>query len=597
MSAPIPVFSDRPKAAPTPKLRALVKYPGNIVGGTGIDVTKSHGTVTVDMDWSEFASTSTIPTSPTSFVLSFDTVTQAYVLVPSSGIGSSSGNFIQAGTGAVTRTMQDKVRETVSITDFGAVGDDSNPNTGKIQAALNSGAPDIYIPAGTFRSSALTIPTTVRRIYGSGTLKANGTITDYTAFILATSNTNLAIEGITISVSKVTYPTVICIGGVTCTKLHIRNVNIPNAGCFGIYLNACVGSLVSGCYVAAFVQTGIYAASGNANSFVNNSIIGATDLTHHTVLLDQEVDVLFSNNYIYSGPVGGFGLCLDLVTRAIASYNRIRNTNNESISARGADICIKGNHLTWDGPASQDYGMSFNNADSGNPTTRLVIDGNYIAGSGKTGIAVGLYVEDCTIINNEIVNVIGNLDSHTYGIEIGDPVGGDTLRTVVRNNTIRLTSGNMTYGVKELGNCDYSVIENNTMYDMITGNVLLAGAHSTTDAWVAYTPSLVGAGSGTLGSTTVVAKTASYGKTRIVSISITVTSAGSSPGSSLRVSLPTTAKSPGGMAGANVSIGQPVIGVVVAGDPILTIVRSDGTGYPFSGFPQTITISGSYESV
>jgi hypothetical protein len=90
MSASIPTFSDRPKAAPTPKLRALVKYPGNIVGGTGIDVTKQHGTVTIDMDWSEFSTLSSAPTSPTNFVLTFDTATQTYVMVPASSYGNIS---------------------------------------------------------------------------------------------------------------------------------------------------------------------------------------------------------------------------------------------------------------------------------------------------------------------------------------------------------------------------------------------------------------------------------------------------------------------------------------------------------------------------
>ena len=47
--------------------------------------------------------------------------------------------YTPAGTGAVATTVQSKLRETVSVKDFGAVGDGSN-EAAKIQAALNSGA-------------------------------------------------------------------------------------------------------------------------------------------------------------------------------------------------------------------------------------------------------------------------------------------------------------------------------------------------------------------------------------------------------------------------------------------------------------------------
>lgn len=47
-------------------------------------------------------------------------------------------SFVQAGTGAVTRNMQDKARESVSVLDFGAVGDGIADDTAAIQAAVDS---------------------------------------------------------------------------------------------------------------------------------------------------------------------------------------------------------------------------------------------------------------------------------------------------------------------------------------------------------------------------------------------------------------------------------------------------------------------------
>lgn len=53
-------------------------------------------------------------------------------------LSSADVSFIAAGTGAVTRTGQAKYRDTVSVKDFGAVGDATVDDTAAIQAAINS---------------------------------------------------------------------------------------------------------------------------------------------------------------------------------------------------------------------------------------------------------------------------------------------------------------------------------------------------------------------------------------------------------------------------------------------------------------------------
>lgn len=66
--------------------------------------------------------------------------------------------FIQAGTGAIVRSSQDKLRERVSVKDYGAVGDGSTDDTAEIQAAIDSciarGIATLHFPSGNYKISA-----------------------------------------------------------------------------------------------------------------------------------------------------------------------------------------------------------------------------------------------------------------------------------------------------------------------------------------------------------------------------------------------------------------------------------------------------------
>jgi len=59
------------------------------------------------------------------------------------------GGFIQTGTGAVQRTVEAKLRDVVSVKDFGAVGNGVADDTAAIQAAINAGG-TIFFPKGNY---------------------------------------------------------------------------------------------------------------------------------------------------------------------------------------------------------------------------------------------------------------------------------------------------------------------------------------------------------------------------------------------------------------------------------------------------------------
>lgn len=72
-----------------------------------------------------------------------------------SSAGTSKIGFLQAGTGAQARSAQDKLREIVSVKDFGAIGDGVTDDTAAIQAAVDATptGTTIYFPAGTYAVS------------------------------------------------------------------------------------------------------------------------------------------------------------------------------------------------------------------------------------------------------------------------------------------------------------------------------------------------------------------------------------------------------------------------------------------------------------
>lgn len=98
-----------------------------------------------------------------------------------------------------------KINETVSVTDYGATGDGSTDDTAAVQAALSSGASDIYFPtcSSAYMVDQLTVPSTVKRLYGSGLIKQRtaGTTSNGTAgnvFSVTSHTAGLHINGLRI---------------------------------------------------------------------------------------------------------------------------------------------------------------------------------------------------------------------------------------------------------------------------------------------------------------------------------------------------------------------------------------------------------------
>lgn len=72
---------------------------------------------------------------------------------PYTGTSASGVTFLQSGTGAVSRTIQSKLRDEFSAKDFGVVGDGTTNDTAALTLALDAAAAagaDLFIPEGTY---------------------------------------------------------------------------------------------------------------------------------------------------------------------------------------------------------------------------------------------------------------------------------------------------------------------------------------------------------------------------------------------------------------------------------------------------------------
>lgn len=191
------------------------------------------------------------------------------LLAPS---GSNSVGYLPAGTGAVATTVQTKLRESVSVKDFGAMGDGTTDDTAAFVAACTYASTRnlaVLVP-GTSSFYALTALTTANKelLYGTGIVKVSGTTTKIPTVESVVNNFTAAVNIIKNTLAPDVY---IGSGSVGSGVIYTE---VKRTGGYGQYGNWLSNYLVTDSITAGEFDTGITSWAG-ATNLSGGNIFGA----------------------------------------------------------------------------------------------------------------------------------------------------------------------------------------------------------------------------------------------------------------------------------------------------------------------------------
>lgn len=377
--------------------------------------------------------------------------------------GSTNANLViynEGDIGAVDRTVESKLQETVSVKDFGAVGDGVTDDTAAIQNALDTGK-NVFIPAGIYVFSAqLDLTTNGQTIYGEGhglSVLDSSATASITA-LYATGIDNITIKELSLLGGESVYASAGYAGILfeNCINSKVITCEISKYQ-YGINFKVnseapmVEGCIVHDCYYEGISANGITGTYTITNlRFINNTVysIGTASYNGGAIRTEEAVGGVISNNTVYNGA----GIRIENSRQCVISNNVVHDTFGTGITLYNyAKRCAVVGNVVYD--------CNTENYTNGATDLTPNIGNADLAG---VGIELQYYGNNNVITGNNCYNSSTGNGYQQYGIAINlrnftSAVGGGSAYNIVSNN---ICVGNVVSGVLDRG--FFNAILNNT---------------------------------------------------------------------------------------------------------------------------------------
>jgi hypothetical protein len=293
-------------------------------------------------------------------------------------------------TGSVATNVEAKLAQTVSVMDFGAVGDGVADDTAAIQAALTE-AKQVFLPTGEYRiTTTVSIPSDGALIgAGFGSVILNDSV--YRGIF--TSGNAVVIANLRVNCTGSTTGHVDGRGAIhleNATNCSVSNVRVYGARSAGISCGSCTGLTIANFSVDTTLEHGLYLSDSDRVTVTNGVIVNAGQLEPLT---------------LSSGTGFKIAACTDVTASNIQTINSI------------AYGCIVEGYIT---KSAERINLS-----------NLDVQGN---SSGYSGLRITNYVDG--------LNVIGGTFRGDYGVTLfsSDSIGIPQNVNLVGINAIGINS-------------------------------------------------------------------------------------------------------------------------------------------------------------
>lgn len=393
----------------------------------------------------------------------------------------------------------------VSVLDYGAVGNGTTDDTAAIQAAFNSGAKAVNIPSGTYLVTALTITSAIK-IYGEGKLLRNAVASSYIITVTANDVTIDGIEfegdgaGSTIATTDILEGAIVVNGTNSSSpaeNCNIRNCKINGFAGYGIRMNYTRDCRIENCDIEYCGYAGILCLSTVDSTVTQNRIknidssAGSTNWYGISVTRDpnqteansaRPTNCIISHNII-SNVNQWAGIDTHAALKCTISDNNVYYckfgiyTQYDDASAtykQPAEDVIIANNLVQGRATSSETELGIASLGlSGMPNKRISILGNTLIDCGSHSSANGaLYIN-----HTDYAEVKNNVAEKCVRVGIG--IAGESRYCTIRGNKVN--------GVKAGASAGFYVYEDHTnLTDIIFADNVFVNTTGDSN----YTPSI-----------------------------------------------------------------------------------------------------------